>query len=401
MRRSTYLISMGVLALVFGAGLVACSNADLSAGGAKAVGAKGNDGDEDEEDEGEPDAGEEEGTVPPGADSPEWVNGVSLTCEWLAAPAADKAQIGCNLRNAAGEKVKNTTKIGIEWAVFDANGNKLEAEGEDRDDGVTHVFTVPSKDVTKLSVGFKIATAKAGADGAPAPVKAKLAEKLPGLTYGSALSGCLEVGEKTAGECLKEQLAPAAANTAAASKNVRIFVSSRQYPGTFAPLANAHRECNSMAANGKLGGVWRAFVSAPNARYEANTTQGPVEVRSLVSAEAHVFDVSGTMVAASAADLFDGTLAAAITKNEKGDPVPQGTAVWTGSTVSGALAEQTCNNWAGGQLIGVVGSVGALSGEWLAKSPVPCPQQAHLYCIETPQFTTDAELLGTKSEGFP
>jgi hypothetical protein len=84
-----------------------------------------------------------------------------------------------------------------------------------------------------------------------------------------------------------------------------------------------------------LGTTWTALASTSTATAANNTNTNPM------SAGLPIYGLAGQMIAASNSDLWDGAIAAPISVNEHGTPVPSGyNEVWTGTGATGKPDDQ-------------------------------------------------------------
>jgi hypothetical protein len=159
-----------------------------------------------------------------------------------------------------------------------------------------------------------------------------------------------------------------------------IFVTSQTYGGNLGGLAGADSKCDALATAAGLPGKYLAFLGATG--LNAADRFGDFELRLADGV---------TVVANDKADLVDGALDAAISKDESGMDASARAEVrvWTATSADGNYFGQNCNNvgmspdWStttGRTMTGVLTS--ATSG-WLVGGSVQlCASSLSLYCIE-------------------
>ena len=172
-----------------------------------------------------------------------------------------------------------------------------------------------------------------------------------------------------------------------------IFKTAQAYAGDLGGVTGADRICADEAQAAGLPGPVRALLSTP--RHDA-----------IDRVEAFTFTQTGeggAVIATNKADLFNGSIAAAIDRDASGNPVPGGQ-VWTATDEGGVGLGATCGGWTRAEagLTAGVGATGALDGAWLASDEAPCDAAAHIYCVgvgpdQDGDGLTDAEelFLGT------
>ncbi len=160
-----------------------------------------------------------------------------------------------------------------------------------------------------------------------------------------------------------------------------LFVTSARFPGGFfsgnAWVADAI--CQEAAAGGLVpAGTYHAIMSFPG-----------LDARDRIVDAAYVRQ-DGVPVAASKADLLDGSLLAAIDLDESGQP--SATEVWTGSLADGTLDTNLtqCSGWSSSLSSdhqGTAGESSATDGRWLRSdlsflSPYWCSDEKPIYCAQ-------------------
>ncbi|WP_394840860.1 DUF1554 domain-containing protein [Pendulispora brunnea] len=154
----------------------------------------------------------------------------------------------------------------------------------------------------------------------------------------------------------------------------RVFVSSTQSTAAFGGVSGADTKCQNLADGMKLGGNWRAWISdqinSPSARF----AKANVPYRLL----------DGTLVADNWSDLTDGALDHGIDRDEKGNLVDDAE-VWTGTTASGGVTGDHCNNFSSESPTGYLATVGntTLLANWTARYKQFCNRtDVRIYCFE-------------------
>jgi len=166
------------------------------------------------------------------------------------------------------------------------------------------------------------------------------------------------------------------------SKQARIFVTSGTYAaGALGGLAGADAICNTRAAASSLGlpAKWKALVSdsTVDAANRIPWNWGTLK------------DVTGTtIVSGGFPDLWDGSLAAPVSKNENGGTTAGN--VWTGTLSSGAKdalwsgiqVAPYCNNWGTYGSGSKYGFSTSTTSTWVAIANQTCDWPFSLYCFE-------------------
>jgi hypothetical protein len=182
------------------------------------------------------------------------------------------------------------------------------------------------------------------------------------------------------------------AGYADSTKTAKIFVTSTAvYSTAYGGLSGADSYCNARAAASSLplSPSWKALLSdtTTNAADRIPWNWGTLK------------DVTGTTVVSGGfPDLWDGTLASPISKNENGGTTT--VSVYTGTLSSGAKdalwsgiqANPYCNNW-GGPATGGNGVKYGLSSSatstWVTQGNTSCDYVYSLYCFEDIDNTSD------------
>lgn len=166
----------------------------------------------------------------------------------------------------------------------------------------------------------------------------------------------------------------------------RVFVTSNLYNASLGGLSGADAKCQVSADAGKLGGVWKAWLSD-------NITS--VSARLIHSTSPYV-NVNGSIIANNWQDLTDGNLQNRISKTEFGQD--DGGQIWTNTKSDGSLKNtdnsKTCFNWTIGdnQYSGIVGDSNYTTASWTDRGYNgglqgygTCGEVGRLYCFEQPQ----------------
>jgi hypothetical protein len=158
-----------------------------------------------------------------------------------------------------------------------------------------------------------------------------------------------------------------------------VFVASTRHNGNLLGLAGADQICQSLAESaGSLAapGTYKAWLSTAAAPAESRLTHATVPYKL----------VNGTQVAASWADLTDGSIAAPVVLTEAGtqscDPASEACPFWSATTASGAYLPDapTCGFWAPGPSdpFGHVGEATTLA----SLATTDCNQALRLLCLQ-------------------
>jgi len=164
-----------------------------------------------------------------------------------------------------------------------------------------------------------------------------------------------------------------------------IFVTSGLFGGDFGGLVTADAQCMKAAEAGKLAGTYKAWLS------DAEQSAGE---RLHHATQPYILPSSHKVVATSWSDLVDGMLVHAIDVTEAGQIVPgvggnclaKESLVWTGTTPTGAKADQHCNGWTSKLAMAqaIVGNTHEVDGGWSQQCSGSCTAVYRLYCVEQP-----------------
>jgi hypothetical protein len=170
------------------------------------------------------------------------------------------------------------------------------------------------------------------------------------------------------------------------SREMGIFVSDIEvYGNTFGGTAAFDSSCQSKAVAAGLTGTWKALLS--------DTTQGGGPRARINFNWGVVKRVDGVSVATSWDDLWDGTLAAPINRDQNG--VIRAGEVWTASKPSGEISITsgsvgTCENWTSGALSSTYGLSSSTSSGWIQTATLPCYlYAAYYYCYQETHLVDD------------
>lgn len=158
----------------------------------------------------------------------------------------------------------------------------------------------------------------------------------------------------------------------------QVFVTTEVYDGNdFFGVSGADSVCQARASDAGLDGFFRAWIS---------DAKNPVAMRfaSTPGCEVPYRLVDGTQIASDWDDLTDGSLAAPINVDEAGGAGTNTSSVWTGTSIDGTAAPDTCNGWqtSSSSVQGERGSWSSFNFGWTASFDANCNQDAHLYCFE-------------------
>ena len=168
-----------------------------------------------------------------------------------------------------------------------------------------------------------------------------------------------------------------------------VFVTSETYNGALGGLAGADAICQGRADDAGLPGTYRAWLSDSTTsvrdRFDRDYDDAPF-VRT-----------DGARVANDWADLTDGTLLAAITRDEFNN-TGGANYVWTNTNRGGnGRGSNDCNGWTSdsstGTVYSTIGTVSATNTLWTATSGTyGCSSRRSLYCFQQQvSFWSEAE----------
>jgi hypothetical protein len=159
-----------------------------------------------------------------------------------------------------------------------------------------------------------------------------------------------------------------------------IFVTSATFDGNLSGLSGADAKCQANAQSAALPGTYSALLSGTGVN--AADRFGDFELR---------LTDGVTVVANNKADLFDGSLDAAISMDASGNSVLQsGTqTVWTATLSDGTYYGENCNNsssladWSTTSARTLAGLASSTTSGWITGAGVqPCAGLNRLYCIQ-------------------
>ncbi len=153
-----------------------------------------------------------------------------------------------------------------------------------------------------------------------------------------------------------------------------VFVTSQAFNGNLGGLAGADQKCQDAADDAGLPGVYKAWLS--------DDDETPAQRFDTLAVGPYIRTDGGT-VAGGWGDLTDGTLNAAINRDENGTSV--GTvSVWTATLADGSENLGACLNWtsASGDDEGEVGRSTGTDTQWTDSGEVECDNNLRLYCFE-------------------
>lgn len=169
-------------------------------------------------------------------------------------------------------------------------------------------------------------------------------------------------------------------DTVAVNKPWAVFTTSSTWNGNLGGLNGADAKCQSAANSAGLLGTFRAWLLSSSTthistRFENASTTAPFALP------------NGTKIADNWTDLVDGSLDAAINRNENGASASG--YVWTNASATGSRLQNSstyvCDNWAsnasGRQAD--AGSSTSTSSSWGYITPRACDQSHSLYCFQT------------------
>jgi hypothetical protein len=142
--------------------------------------------------------------------------------------------------------------------------------------------------------------------------------------------------------------------------------------GAFSGLHGADATCQSEAMDNGLPGTFVAFLSTST-----------VNARDRIAGSRGWIRTDGAPVADSALDfVIGGKMLNAIDHDANDIRVPFGSAVWTGTDVSGRADGNSCGDWTNTTAIGASGRFDAAAPQEAFALDSPCTALQHLYCFE-------------------
>jgi hypothetical protein len=166
-----------------------------------------------------------------------------------------------------------------------------------------------------------------------------------------------------------------------------VFVSSSgTHTGSLGGFAGGDAICGDLAQSAGLPGTWVAWLS--NAGIDAGDR---------VLGNGPFVRTDDVQVAADRAVLLSGTLEAAISRTETGDPFDGTNNVWTGTNGDGTRSGNTCEGWntADPMIFGTAGLADQTSSSWTSDGLAICSGTRHIYCFQQPSApVAAAPLLG-------
>jgi cysteine-rich repeat protein len=161
-----------------------------------------------------------------------------------------------------------------------------------------------------------------------------------------------------------------------------VFVTSKLYAGNFGGLAAADIQCQLLAGEAKLPGMYKAWLSN-----DLNSAASRIEPLALP-----YIRPDGKVVASAYATILEQPtkLEAPITVTELKEELDMGSkclggaAAWTGTVALGTPAFMAnCLDWnAGGLNKALAGNLGNTDAGWTEACSLACTEKAHLYCFE-------------------
>jgi hypothetical protein len=154
----------------------------------------------------------------------------------------------------------------------------------------------------------------------------------------------------------------------------RVFVTSITYGGDLGGVSGADARCDAVAVSAGIDGTWHAWLGASDASPASRLEHADVPYERL----------DGVRIADDWEDLTDGTLAAPIVIDERGEVIADSTDfVWTAADEAGAFdGFGTCVDWTNTDAGGFLGDLTATDHNWAHVGCQPCTEFAHLYCFE-------------------
>jgi hypothetical protein len=153
----------------------------------------------------------------------------------------------------------------------------------------------------------------------------------------------------------------------------KVFATSTGQNGNLGGIAGGDDLCAALAAEASLPGTYKAWLADSTGSPNTSFTRG-----------AAYYLVDGTTrVAQSYADLTDGTIENAISKNELGNTFG-GAGVWTNVASGGGAQASHCQNWssASGSITGGTGQALNTNSGWTSQGTATCNSNRLLFCFQ-------------------
>lgn len=157
-----------------------------------------------------------------------------------------------------------------------------------------------------------------------------------------------------------------------------VFVTSEAYSGQeMGGALGGDAKCKKLA-DAQPGLTGRSFA--------AWLSTGLMDAEERIGATARPYRLTDkkTQVADNTGDLLDGSLDAAISRDEKGAVAIGSSQVWTGTTSLGLAAANHCSGWsqAGMGAMGMTGDRTLVNGGWTEATDLLCNELQPIYCVE-------------------
>jgi hypothetical protein len=163
---------------------------------------------------------------------------------------------------------------------------------------------------------------------------------------------------------------------AALAAETLVFVASAKYNGNLGGLAGGDEKCQALADAANLAGTYLAWLG--------DGTDGPAT--RFVQSERPYRLVGGDVIADNWADLIDGTIAAAIDRDETGTRLPgdDDMIVWTAVFHTGGDPTPVhCSAWTSmEETLVPTGLASETDTGWTVFAPHNCSEMHRLYCFE-------------------
>jgi hypothetical protein len=161
-------------------------------------------------------------------------------------------------------------------------------------------------------------------------------------------------------------------------------VTGASYPpdtGDLHGLASADYQVSDAASQAGLVANWDQLGG--DLPYHA-ILSGPDNAKDRLSIVGPIYNMHNELIATSAADLWDGSIAHAIGYDESGSPVPAGTKVWTGTSPLGTTTLDTARNWTNPNTSATCGDPLVATLEWISGLDWHANLPARLYGLSGP-----------------
>jgi hypothetical protein len=159
-----------------------------------------------------------------------------------------------------------------------------------------------------------------------------------------------------------------------------VFITSTTQTGNLGGVAGADGICNTRAAAGSLPGTYKAWIATT----AGNDPASSFTKKTVLNQNQRYRLTNGTVIANNWDDLVDGTLAAAINRDEFNNA--QTGEAWSNADSAGvSVGTVHCTNWttsSGGSNRGRTGSSASTTATWANTNNPTCSNALRLYCFQ-------------------